>query len=334
MIEKIFVKDLDIEKVTLKNDKATVVLLSYGAGVYQYQYEKADLIIVPKTIEAYTDDMTYYGKTIGRTSGRLVVPSYQIDHQSYKVEPYRSTYTSLHGGKSGFSTKNFELIHHEKQSATFRYVSKDLEEGYPGQLTLDVTYELKPNGSLQIAYKASTTKDTLCNITNHVYFNLNQKQKTIDQQWIQLKASKYLEIDDNYLIKEIKNVQDTPFDLTDFSPFSNHLELMKDSSFQGFDHTFIFDDNDIHIPKAIAYDPISNIGINCYTTYPAVVLYTHNNPAGIPLKGSFDQDAIHSSFTLECQFEPGGIHHPYLNQSILKKDDIYKHLIIFEPFRK
>ena len=334
LIEDIVVNDLLLKKVTLFNDKAKVILVSYGAGVYQYLYEDQDLIIVPETIEAYMNDLAFYGKTIGRTSGRLVVPSYRIEDQSYEVKPYLSAYTSLHGGKKGFSTQNFTLIKNTKDTATFRYVSKDLEEGYPGKLILDVHYILEDDGSLMIQYEATTTKDTLCNITNHVYFNLNQTEPTIFDQMIQLNASKYLDIDQNYLLKNISDVNQSPFDFKSLKPFKMPIQQMNETSFKGFDHTFIFDDLKDDEVKAIAYDKKQNLGVNTYTSYPAVVLYTHNDPACIPLNGPFDKDAFYSSFTLECQYEPGGIHHESLNHAILKKGETYQHFIKFEPFRK
>lgn len=330
------IKDISIKEVILQNDLATVVLLSYGAGVYQYQYQNQDLIIKPKTMKDYMDDFAYYGKTIGRTSGRLVVPNYAIGSQTYEVKPYRADKTSLHGGKDGFSTQNFELIHlnDAKLSATFRYISKDLEAGYPGKLTLDVTYQLNDDGSLDIYHDAISTKDTLCNITNHVYFNLNQQQKTIDDHLLYLNASRYLNIDENYLLKSIDSVKDTPFDFRNQALLKDHIKQMEKTSFNGFDHTFLFDELNHKNPKAVLYEPSNNIGINVYTSYPAVVLYTHNDPAGIKLEDPFKGDAIHCSLTLECQFEPGGIHHEHLNKAILKKDEIYHHTIKFEPFKK
>ncbi len=334
VVEDIIKKGVNIKKITLENDCSKVILLSYGAGVYQYVFDNQDLIIVPKTIEDYMDDLTYFGKTMGRTSGRLVVPSYSINGKSYEVKPFRSDYTSLHGGEHGFSTKNFELVNCNEHLATFRYVSKDLEEGYPGELTLDVTYELKEDGTLDIKHHATTTKDTLCNITSHVYFNLNQDKETIDEHMLQINASFYLDIDENYLLKQKKSVEKTPFDFRELSMFKKHIDAMKTTSFYGFDHTWIFDDSKDNEPNAIAYDHVNNIGIKAYTSYPAVVLYTSNNPAGIPLQGPFKGDAIHSSFTLECQFEPGGIHHDHLNKAILKKGETYQHFIKYEPFRK
>ncbi len=131
-----------IEKVVLKNKIAEVTLISYGAGLYKYLFLGDNIVITPKTVDEYMHDLTYYGKTIGRTSGRLVVPSYEINGKTYEVKPYRSDFTSLHGGPTGFSTQNFDVISKTDSKVVFRYISEDLEEGYPGKLVLDVTYEL------------------------------------------------------------------------------------------------------------------------------------------------------------------------------------------------
>lgn len=327
--------DIDmVQTVVLTNKIAEVTLISYGAGIYKYLYKGQNLIITPKTIDAYMHDLAFYGKTIGRTSGRLVVPSYEIHGKTYEVKPYHSEFTSLHGGPKGFSTQNFDVVFMTDSKVVFRYVSEDLEEGYPGKLTLDVTYELDQEGALHIDFDAHSTKDTLCNITNHAYFNLNQKHKTILDHDIMIKASKYLNIDKNYLLKIIDQVTNTPFDFRVKKPLRDAVKNMQQTSFNGFDHTWIFDDLDDHEVKASAYDPISHIGLEVYTSYPAVVVYTHNDPAIINLEGPYDQDAIHSSFTFECQYEPGGIHHKHLNQAILKKDELYHHFIIYKPYQK
>jgi aldose 1-epimerase len=323
-----------IEKIVLRNEIAEVTLLSYGAGIYKYLFLRENIVITPKTVDEYMHDLTYYGKTIGRTSGRLVVPSYEINSKTYEVKPYRSDFTSLHGGLKGFSTQNFDVISKTDLKVVFRYVSEDLEEGYPGKLILDVTYELDNEGALHINYDALANKDTLCNITNHAYFNLNQTYPTILDHEITIKASKYLNIDKNYLLKSVDDVENTPFDFRNSTTFRERVNKMHQTSFYGFDHTWIFDDLGVDEIKAKAYDPKSNIGLDVYTSYPAVVVYTHNDPAIISLEGPFDQDAIHSSFTFECQFEPGGIHHKQLNHAILKKDEPYHQFITFKPYKK
>lgn len=337
MIEKQNTSKGLIEIVTLRNKISKVVLISTGAGLFSWQYKDQDIIISPKTIEDYLKEDAYYGKTIGRTSGRLVVPSYEIDGKVYKVKPHGSTFTSLHGGETGFSNRNFLMTDISKDKdivkVTLRYVSKHLEEEYPGKLTLDVTYQLNRDGSLNITHDATTTKDTLCNITNHAYFNFNQSETTIFNHEIKLNASKYLDIDENYLIKGKKDVKDTAFDFQDKKAFGPSINKMKETPFKGFDHTWLFDSLKDDL-KASVYNLKANIGLNLYTTYPAVVLYTHNFPATIDLKGNFDKDAFYSSFTLECQFEPGGIHHKDLNQAILRKGETYHHKIKYEPFTK
>ncbi len=327
-----------LDVITLTNDQAEITIISYGAGLYQYKYQNQNIIIKPKTISDYNDDDSYYGKTIGRTSGRLVTPSFKIDDKTYKIDAFGSLNTQLHGGRHGFSTKNFKVFHIEKTDThvlvTLQYISKDLEEGFPGKLTLDVTYQLNLDGSLLIKHEAISTKDTLCNITNHAYFNLNQNDKTINDHQVSINASTYLDIDDNYMIKGKKDVIGTPFDFSKTTTFKKQIDLMKNTSFKGFDHTLFLDDSNITSPKATIFEPKSKIGLNLYTSYPAVVLYTHNFPAHIDLEGPFEKEAFHSSFTLECQYEPGGIHHSYLNQAILRKNEKYDHFIKFEPYKK
>ncbi|BCR35931.1 aldose epimerase family protein [Mariniplasma anaerobium] len=326
-----------LEIITMTNDNAEVVLISNGAGIFSYEYLGKDLVITPASIESYIKDSAYYGKTIGRTSGRLVMPSFKIDDKEYPIKAYNSKYTQLHGGATGFSKRNFFVTHVDKNDefvkVVLRYVSKDLEEGFPGELTLDVAYQLNLDGYLDITHDATSTKDTLCNITNHAYFNFDQSQATIYNHEIKVNASHYLDIDDDNIIKAKKDVSNTAFDLRKTTNFKSAIDKMQNTSFSGFDHTWIFDSNENDI-KAKVYDPATKIGLNLYTSYPAVVIYTHNVVSGIDLKGPFDAKAKHCSFTLECQFEPGGIHHKGLNQAILRKNEHYHHTIKFEPYKK
>jgi len=205
-----------IEMVTLKSRDVCVELTSYGAAIYQIHMNNHDLLVGPKDLNAFLTSKGYYGKTIGRVSGRLVVPSYQIDDKTYKVEPVGAKKTNLHGGKVGFSFKNFEIIGEELSpeacSVSMKYVSADGEENFPGELTLIVTYTLNDQKELRIDYDAVSNKDTLCNITCHPYFNFQKNKTNINQHSLKVHADHYLNIDQDFLLISKDQVKNTPYD--------------------------------------------------------------------------------------------------------------------------
>lgn len=323
-----------IEWITLKSNDLTVELSSYGAGIFQIYLDGHELLVGPRNLDDYLTSTSYYGKTIGRVSGRLVVPSYEIDGTKYLVKPVGSKKTNLHGGKAGFSFKHFEITE-EKVSAnevsvTMKYISRDQEEDFPGELTLFVTYTLNDQMELKIDYFAETTKDTLCNITCHPYFNFQKNKSTISGHELSIQASHYLNIDADYLIQSKDIVDKTPFDLKEAKNLGECINSLSQTSFEGYDHTWIFNQKQDQITL---FDPESKLGLTVDSSYPSAVIYTHNIPSAKVLE-QFGNLGIHSSIAIECQYEPGGIHHTYLNSAILRKDEHYHHYISYAFFRK
>lgn len=323
-----------IELITLLSHHLKIVLTSYGAGWYQAEMDDHELLVGPQDLDDYLQSTSYYGKTIGRVSGRLVVPFYEIDGIKYPVKPVGSEKTNLHGGKVGFSFRNFEIVeervHADSVSVTMKYVSKDNEEDFPGELTLFVKYTLNDKDELRIDYDAKSNRDTLCNITCHPYFNFQKEKKNIFKHELTVKANDYLNIDEDYMIQSKDSVEHTPFDLRKPAVLGERIKAMGTTPFQGFDHTWIFSQKENQVTL---YDPESNIGMQVDSSYPAMVIYTHNIPSAKVLEQTGNL-GIHSSVALECQFEPGGIHHHFLNHAILRKNEHYQHHITYRFFRK
>jgi len=323
-----------IELVTLKSRDLCVELTSYGAGIYKIHMDNRDLLVGPKDLNTFLTSTGYYGKTIGRVSGRLVVPSYQIDDQTYKVEPVGAEKTNLDGGKVGFSFKNFEIIDEkitgEACSVTMKYISVDGEENFPGQLTLIATFTLNDHNELRIDYEAISNQDTLCNITCHPYFNFQKEKTNINNHELQMHTSHYLNIDQDYILKSKDSVVNTPYDFNQKANLGQKIKEVQDTVFEGFDHCWIFDKDSDQIDL---FDTESKIGMKIDTSYPSIVMYTHNIPAPTQLE-QFNYNAVHSSIALECQFETGGIHHKNLNQAILRKNKPYHQHISYKFYRK
>ncbi|MBN2540839.1 MAG: hypothetical protein JXB08_04870 [Bacilli bacterium] len=320
----------NIKRITMERNNLKVVLLSYGASIFSIEYKGKEMTLKPDNLEDFLSAKYYYGKTVGRTSGRLMCPSYYIDDKAYVIKPYpEDEITKLHGGKNGFSFQDFELVeHHEGENGThvvLRYISQDQEEDYPGELTLYVTFQLCDCGELRLEFLANTTKDTICNITNHTYFNLASSGTILNHEMM-IKATDYVVLDERLIPQRKETVTGKVFDLNNSDLLKNRIEVLKDTPILGYDHAFMLQKNDKRLKLN---DLDSNVELTITTDYPAAVVFTHN----LLFVDSFDSaygNGMYAGVAVECQFEPYGIHFKDWNQAILRKGDIYSHFVSYQ----
>ena len=314
----------DVQEIHVKRGELDVTLINYGAAIYSVKMNGKELTVRPDGMEDFLHAKFYYGKTIGRTGGRLIAPSYTINGISYPVKPYRGETTKLHGGPTGFSFRHFDVIKavDEKHQSmiSMKYVSADGEEDYPGELTLFVHYTITDDNRVRIAYEATSTKDTLCSITNHIYLNLDG-EGTINEHFMKVEASKYVALDENLVPVGQATVEKTPYDLRRIGSITGKLKALSQTPIGGFDHTWLFDKNP---GRAIIQNSHRNLQVELKTNYPAVVIFAHNVPSLDVLPERFG-NGVRSALTLECEYEPGGIHFPGMNTAILKKGEKYDH---------
>ncbi|MFU8792961.1 MAG: aldose epimerase family protein [Acholeplasmataceae bacterium] len=331
----------DVCLITLENtDGMKVILSSYGAAIYQIyvknDHESTLVTMGPSDLDLFNTSVQYYGKTIGRTSGRVLTKPFLLNNKEVTVTPFGDTRSQLHGGESGFGLRHFDVIETKALDdlayVKFKLISKDGEAGYPGNLETVITYTLNMTNQLTVTFDATSDQDTLCNLTNHTYFNLSGQKENIDQHIISIDADAFVEVDDTYHALRLKSVEKTPYDLRNPQSFSTILHDLKETPFGGIDHTFKLNHPEMNHPSLVVYHPISNIGLRISTDYPALVLYTHNHYCK-DVKDITLDDGHHSSIAIECQYEPGGIHYPFLHDAILKKDDTYHHVITYQFYR-
>ncbi len=340
MKNRIEIKEIDtvvgkVKLIELNMKKTKVVLTNYGAGIVDYIYRGINMVERPKYIDDYLISNAYYGKTIGRTSGRLFPPSFDIDNKTYPIEKTIGDVAHIHGGNDGFSFKFFELVEYQfdgnQVSVTLRYEAKHGLSGYPGNLVLYVIYSLDKTGALNIEYQATTDQDTLCNITNHVYFNLNKDKKNLDNIKLRVNSHKYIKIDENYHPIEIVSLKDTPFDLFHPVLVTKGIKDLVDKGYMGYNNAYLLNEHNFLAVNLFNTDNLINLDI--YTNYPSVVIYTHDYPDDKKLLDS-QTDGVHGSIAVECQYEPSGIYHKDLNSAILRKDEVYQKYVRFVPSKK
>jgi aldose 1-epimerase len=314
--------------VEMINNLMRVKILTYGASIFEFIIDGKRVDVAPSNINDFMSDKIYYGKTLGRTSGRIFLPGYQINNKFYKIKDNHQGIAKIHGGVNGFSFKTFKIeeayADNDKVIVKLSYKSPANEEEYPGNLNVLITYTLTGN-NFKITYDAISDEDTLCNLTNHIYFNLSAKEMTIDDHSLKVASDKFIEVDERVIFKNIKKVDNTVYDLRDGRSFKDIFKKLDNHPLKGFDNPFLLSKK---VDCVELVSASSNYKLVCSTTYPAVVIYTHNQPFRSP-NNRIKFDGVHSCVALEFQFEPGGIHIPSLNSAILHKNEKYHHEINF-----
>ena len=320
-----------IKLITIrKNNSMEVKLLNYGATIVEILLPdrngiKENIVLTYENIQDYINNPAYFGTTIGRTSGRIANGIFKLGGKEY---PLNKNFDSNHGhgGAKGFSFQVWDynvIENHSDIIVEFTYTSKDMEEGYPGNLNVKVIYRLTEDNQLFIEYEAISDKKTLCNLTNHTYFNLsgNYKNKVTDQHLF-IKANDFLELNDQLIpTGKLLDVKNTPMNFTKEKRIGKDIE----SSYEqltianGYDHTWLLarEENQIEM-----HDKYSGRKMIITTTYPSVVIYTYNYPNNERLKYN-KSGSKYDGICFEVQYEPDGIHHENFNSAILDAGEKY-----------
>ena len=242
---------------------------------------------------------------------------------------------SLHSGSNGTSERFWEVISCTDQAVTLQIEDADLQQGYPGNAVIQVTYEVTEDNGLAITYHAKADKDTVFNFTNHAYINLNgHASGSVLDQTVQIKASHFTPVKDGKAIPtgELADVEGTPFDFRVAKPIGQDIhadnEQLKFGS--GYDHNFALDRTGDEVEKvATAYAPESGIQLEVYTDCPGIQLYSANFIQGQKGKGGVvykDWEA----FCLETQYFPNSINEPNFKSPITKAGKDYASKTIYK----
>jgi len=327
--------------ITLENNHGyKTILCSYGASIYQVIHQNNEgieqlLNLTPENIEDFLVSPAYFGKTIGRVSGRLFGPNYKILDQTYPLHLLEGETSMLHGGKKGFAFQNFELVKEsitdDSASIVFFYESPDQEEGFPGNLKVYVTYQLNNENQIIIDYDALSDCDTLLNMTNHIYFNLSNTFETIDSHELMINSNQYIELDSEFRFRRVNEVNDTLFDFRLKKSPSELSNALKTTKQKGIDHIFLISKGSNHAARL--EHPNSEIVLDIYTTYPSVVIYTYQYSTKKKMIG-IDDDGAYRGITFEGEYAPEGATPNEVNPSILRGNKPYQERIVFQFNRK
>lgn len=327
--------------VELNNGKLSCEIITFGATIRSLivpdrNGDPVDVVLGYDTLEEYISQDGYLGATVGRFANRIAKGRFRLNGQTYQLAVNNGN-NHLHGGLQGFSHRVWSIDHSDERSVTLSLTSPDGEEGYPGDLKCAVHFELEDN-ALVIHYHATSDKDTLCNLTNHSYFNLagHSSGPVLDQD-IQIFAQQYTPSNaESIPLGVIEPVAGTPMDLQTPTPIGSHIheEFHQLLYARGYDHNYVVNGEagDLR-PVAQAYASTTGITMQAETTLPGVHFYTANYlPHGRTGKGGCTYAPRHG-FCLETQFFPDAPNQPNFPSAILKAREGYDHCTTFRFIR-
>lgn len=325
-MKNIIYHDNNIIEVILENKELKVHLINVGASIFKLYFNEVDVIVGPKELELFIKNDHYYGKTVGRFSGRLPIEFSAKSLKNINLKPFKGKTSTIHGGEKGFSTKHFNYHPTKENEVVFSSIIKEEEDNLPGDVYLEVKYELLEN-ELVVTYYGTTTKTTILNITNHSYFNLD-KSKTIINHKLKIDANEFVEFDESYNILGLKKVGNTIYDFKEYTELKKPLKELENTSFKGLDTIFILNKQSL----VNLYSPKNKTNLEITTNYPSIVCYTHNQDS--PDNLEYYKLWPYAGIALECEYEPGGILTNILSDGILKENEIYNHFIKYKFTKK
>jgi aldose 1-epimerase len=324
----------------LKNKNgAQAAITNYGAHLVSLAVpdktgKLTDVVIgFPNTDDYRKSLMAFYGATIGRYGNRIAKGHFVLEGRRYNLFINNKPNT-LHGGKQGFNDVVWDAKQINDNTVTLTYLSKDMEEGYPGNLNCSVTYELTDDNAVKISYEATTDKTTIVNLTNHSYFNLNGiGSGTILNHTVEVKAADYTPIDTTSIPQgPIAPVAGTPFDFTKPATIGSRIndnnEQLKNG--KGYDHNFVLDKHDITTPIATVIGDKSGIKMEIFTTEPGLQFYSGNFMTGANTMLGGKTDDYRTGFAMETQHYPDSPNRPDFPSTVLKLGEVYKTVTIYK----
>lgn len=318
----------EIGEYIIKNDhNMTISILELGGIITSIKIPKnkemIDVVLGFDNFDDYFGEHPYFGAIIGRYANRIGNGTFYLDGKEYMLKRNNGV-NHLHGGIKGFDKvmwKSEAIVKRNEGQITLKYLSKDGEEGYPGNLMVYVTYTLTNSNELRISYRGETDKPTVINLTNHSYFNLNgEGEGNILGHFLTINGDYYTVADENLIpTGEIKKIEGTALDFRKKEKIGRYINEVG-----GYDHNYVLNKTREGLSLAgIAEGDKSGISMEVYTTEPGLQFYTGNFLNGT-LKGKqgnlYDK---HYGFCLETQHFPDSPNKPEFPGVILLPGETY-----------
>ena len=310
----------EVYNFTLVSEKLEVSVIEYGACIKSVWVKDRNgsprnVVLGLDTLEEYIDNTTFFGAAIGRHSNRIEGAQVTIKGVSYDLEKNEGE-NNLHSGANGFHARVFagDIV---GDTVVMSLISPHLDQGFPGEMELKIIYSITDEGGLHIEYNAVSDQDTVCNLTNHSYFNLEGNGGTILDHQIMLAADFYTPVKTGSLpTGEILSVKGTPFDFTTAGRIGGPIEAAASLVAGGYDHNYVLRAAP-GAPAAIVCAPDSGICMKVFTTLPGIQFYTGNFLEGAPI--SYGKTAVRQqALCLETQYFPNAFKYSHFPQPIIR----------------
>ena len=334
-----------VELYTLTNSNGLKAkIMTYGGIVVSLEAPDrngrlADVVLGYETLDGYVRNNPYFGAIVGRYANRIANGEFTLDGTKYKLAKNNGE-NHLHGGIKGFDKVVWSAESFKEEDAAglkLTYLSRDGEEGYPGNLTCSVTYTLTNDNELKISFDALTDKPTVVNLSHHSYFNLaGQGVGDILGHRLMINADTFTPVDAGLIpTGELRSVKGTPMDFTE--PFAIGARIDEDDEQLkyggGYDHNWVLNKTGDELELALAvrvYEPTSGRVMEVYTTEPGVQFYAGNFLDG-SITGKADKIYKHRyGFCLEPQHFPDSPNKPNFPSVVLRPGQRYTHITVYK----
>ena len=322
-----------VDLYTLTNNGVTAKITNYGGiltslVVPDRDGNPGDVVLGYDTLDENIADNPYFGALIGRYGNRIAKGKFTLDGAEYTLATNNNE-NHLHGGIQGYDKVVWDAESSDLDDGValkLTYLSKDGEEGYPGNLSCTVVYTLTDDNELVIDYEATTDKATVINLTHHSYFNLggHDSGEILDHE-LTLTADNYTPVDSGLIpTGEIATVAGTPMDFTSPTPIGDRIAQVDG----GYDHNWVLNNTDGSLALAArAYDPKTGRVMEISTTEPAIQFYAGNFLDGTQ-KGKGAEYLKNNAFCLETQHYPDSPNQPAFPSVVLRPGEKYTHKIV------
>ena len=324
---------------TLRNGNAEVSICNYGGIVTSFKVPDkngkiGDVVLGFDNLPDYIKSSPYFGALIGRYGNRIAKGKFTLDGKEYSLATNNGA-NALHGGLKGFDKVVWRaqtLQSPDGPALELTYLSKDGEEGYPGNLSVKAVYTLTSDNALKLEFTATTDKDTVANLTHHSYFNLAGKGDVLNHV-VMIDADKFTPVDSGLIpTGELRPVEGTPFDFRTPTPIGTRInqddEQLKFAN--GYDHNWIINNYTGALRLAArVYEPTSGRVLEVFSTEPGLQFYTGNFLDGtLKGKGGWVYQ-FRDAFCMEPQHYPDSPNHPDFPSVVLKPGAVYHNTIVY-----
>ena len=319
----------EVKLITLRNSKGmSAQIISYGAIIKELHAPDrngnfTNILLTTDSLEKFQRGFNGAAAVIGRVVNRIGGAQFELEGTTYKLAANNGKNT-IHGGRKGFAQSVWTVenvpMKSGESSVKLVYLSKDGEEGFPGNLTASVIYTLTDNNELRLDYEAATDKPTIVNLTNHAYWNLAGGGSCLDNVlWIP--SANYTGFDGDLIATgEILPLKGTLMDFNQPTRIGDRIEQLK-PKMNGYDHNYILGEDKVMKMAARLVEPKSGRIMEVRTTQPAVQLYTGNHMG-------------HTAVCLETQHYPDAIHHKNFPSIVVRPGDPLKETTLFSFLAK